>query len=114
MTDRPWRTQALTPAWLHSMPRPSTSLLWASQSSSAPSPQPTSSTRLPGATISAMSCRSTRILARGRDAANAIIGRGRSWFREAPMLGAAVEEAFHGGEELGLVQQEGVVALVGC
>ena len=55
ITDSPRATQALTRSRATSMPRPSTFLVSASSCSNAPSPQPTSSTREPAATISAIS-----------------------------------------------------------
>ena len=93
-----------------SMPRPSTFLVSASSCSSAPSPQPTSSTREPAATISAISRWSTRCW-RG---AGGCQHQRRSGARFSPrFVGGRIEEAAHGREQLRLLQQEGVVALVG-
>ncbi|CAH1674703.1 hypothetical protein CHELA1G11_13883 [Hyphomicrobiales bacterium] len=55
----------MTPSRDSSMPRPSTPRRSASKDNSMPSPQPTSSTRAPRSTISAISSRSTRCVVEG-------------------------------------------------
>src|SRR5512144_3450099 len=106
MTERPALTQALTPSLLSSMPRPSTCLNCTRYSSSVPSPQPTSSTRERGSIRSAISCRSTRMMGD----AGVIAGSGE---RQAAMLRRAREETAQYPAEVGLVEQECVVAVVG-
>src|SRR5262245_65611376 len=93
------------------MPRPSTSFVSAKSCSSAPSPQPTSSTREGRATISAISRWSTRLVVCGAGASILPAAPGAAFDAE-PHRGG-IEEAANGGEELGLIEQEGVVALVG-
>src|SRR5258708_4083192 len=124
MTDRPWLTQALTPDWLSSMPRPSTCLARARWASSAPSPQPISRTREPGVTISAMRRRSLRMstdravprkpfrVPLRLEFASGLKESTRS--RKAAMLGAASQETAERGEEFLLLEQEGIVAFIGC
>src|SRR5262249_37072022 len=96
----------------NSTPRPSVALVSDRSCRSAPSPQPTSSTRAPGSTISAIKRWSTRCAP--------LIGVCGLSIKDEPML--ELEAAFHacriqesadGGEELGLFQQEGVVSIVG-
>src|SRR5919106_5156623 len=104
-TASPRLTQSCTPAWLSSMPRASTSLVPARKASSAPSSQPTSSTRVCASTRSAIRRRSWRSpsLPAMREArsAQAVLGRG------------AFEEAGQHPVELRLVEQEGVVVAIG-
>src|SRR5262245_54775719 len=118
MTLSPCATQALTPAWLSSTPRPSTCLTCTRWSSSAPSPQPTSSTRERGAIMSAISCRSIRMPAAGEAvpvlAAVPLSAKAVTVMTglEPAAVGAAVEEAAQGGKEFRLLEQEGVMPLV--
>src|SRR5450759_4082565 len=105
------------------MPRPSTPRLSPSSRNSSPSPQPTSSTLAPRSTISAISTRSTRappgvrgMLATVRlGSARVLMASAlrRKATRQAPCLAGAVEEAAHDAEQFRLLEQEGVVALVG-
>src|ERR1700722_8033190 len=98
------------------MPRPSTPRVSGSHSIS-PSPQPTSSTRAPGSTMSATTSKSTREPP-GVRAAPAMV---RSYLRrfsisprrQAARLRGAFEEAADDAEQFRLVEQECVMALVG-
>src|SRR5450830_604791 len=101
------------------MPRPSTPRLSPSSRSNSPSPQLTSSTLAPRSTISAISTRSTRAPPGVRGMlATVRLGSARVLMasalrRKATRLAGAVEEAAHNAEQFRLVEQEGVVALVG-
>src|SRR5215469_14009365 len=105
------------------MPRPSTRRVSASSRNSSPSPQPTSRTLAPGSTIWATTTRSTRAPPGARAASamvrsclrreSIIVAAPSSLRRQAARPGGAVEETAHDGEQLRLLQQEGVVALVG-
>src|SRR6516165_7880884 len=124
MTESPWPTHELTPDWLSSMPRPSTLLCRVRWASSAPSPQPMSSTRAPGSIISAISLRSWRNSPAGSAAAagrapassrlrDAVICAPVPLTGQSAMLGAPGQEAAQGREQLWLVQQKGVVSVLG-
>src|SRR6187455_3774002 len=104
------------------MPRPSTPRCSPRMRSNSPSPAPMSSTLEPGATMSATSARSTRAppgaraasaMVRSRLRRDNIITEPSLAVREAARLGGAVQEAAHDRQQLRLVEQEGVVALVG-
>src|SRR5438477_8720375 len=69
-----------------------------------------SSTRERAATMSAMFCRSTRMAGTGRTASRGTAGSSSSV--DATAFGRSVQEAAQRLFELGLVQQEGIVALV--
>src|SRR5690606_2559415 len=68
-----------------------------------PSPQPTSSTRVFGSIMSAIACRSMRMVRRAGVAS--ISG-------DSPMLGTAGDEAAQRREQFRLVEQERVMSLV--
>src|SRR6185369_5793848 len=102
----------------------------ANSRNSSPSPQPTSSTRAPRSTISATSSRSTRGPPPGVRAVSAIvrsclrllsmrscnplsIDRSRMCGLEPARLGGTFEETAYDREQLRLLQQEGIVSLVG-
>src|SRR5258708_24467126 len=124
MTASPLATHSLTPSRDSSMPRPSTLRVSDKSRSNSPSPQPTSRTLAPCSTMSATTTRSTRAPP-GMRAASAMVrsclrresiiiaAPSSSHRRQAARLRGTIEKAAHDGEQLRLLQQEGVVALVG-